>query len=111
MKAPSIPQERHYSDGSELIPAEVAARERREESEPPNEPKPKVQAEQEDSKTANAVRGYTVDQEGLVNNYATPPATYPARYPTAKQQRRYLVWGAIALLFVSGLIGLSFMVS
>jgi hypothetical protein len=102
--------ERRYSDGSELIPAEVAVREQREGSEPPNEPLPKIQQEEVDS-PVNTTGGYTVDQEGLVNNYATPPETYKADYPTPKQQSRYLFWGLIAFLFVAGLIGLSFTLS
>lgn len=111
MANPATTTQKHYSDGSELIPAEVAAHERREGSQLPNELLSKIQEEHRDADTPNTIKGYTVDQEGLVNNYATPPATYEARYPTPRQQRRYLFWGAIALLFVSGLIGLSFVIS
>ena len=102
--------EQHYSDGSELIPAEVAAREQREGSEPPNKPLPKIEQEKADL-LINTTGGYTVDREGLVNNYANPPETYEADYPTSRQQNRYLFWGIIALLFVTGLIGISFIIS
>ena len=114
MNTPNTPTntlERHYSDGSELIPAEVAARKRREGSEPPNQPLPKIQEEQNNSDLPSTTSGYTVDQEGLVNNYATPPETYEANYPTPQQQRNYLLWGLAAILFLGGLIWLSFLVS
>lgn len=65
----------HYSDGSELIPAEVKAREQREGNEPPNEPiaEEKAATEGPDVKTT---KGYTVDRMGLVNNYPTTPDMY-----------------------------------
>jgi hypothetical protein len=65
----------NYSDGSELIPAEVNARAQREGNEPPNRPpaKENAAAQQPDVKTT---KGYTVDQQGLVNNYPTTPDMY-----------------------------------
>ena len=60
----------NYSDGSELIPAEVNARQEREGNEPEQQPEIK------------SPKGYTVDRMGLVNNYPTTPDIY------AQKQRR-----------------------
>lgn len=38
------------------------------------------------------------DEEGILNNYAVEPEIYKARYPSAKQQRRYISLRA-AILF------------
>jgi hypothetical protein len=76
----------HRSDGSELIPAEVQANTRNDESKLLNEP---------------LVAGYTVDDEGITNNYALEPAMYLAEYPSPKQQQRYALQGAVAILFVA----------
>ncbi|MBF2037097.1 MAG: chlorophyll A-B-binding protein [Leptolyngbyaceae cyanobacterium T60_A2020_046] len=70
------------SDGSELKPAEVAARAQREGSEPPNE----VPTENREAQGRDRLRttdGYTVDQEGLVNNYPVTPPAY------VQQQQRF----------------------
>jgi hypothetical protein len=44
---------------------------------------------------------YTVNNEGLLNNYAIEPPVYPAEYPSPNQQQRYALQGAIAALFVA----------
>ncbi|NEP59076.1 MAG: ssl1498 family light-harvesting-like protein [Symploca sp. SIO2G7] len=103
--------ERSYSDGSELIPAEVAARSLREDSLPPNTPAPQENAEQLDSPTPNTTGGYTVDQEGLINNYATTPEMYEANYPSPHKQHKYFIQGAIAIFFVSLLVSVAFVIS
>jgi hypothetical protein len=79
------------SDGSELIPAEVQANTRQ---------------EKETGKSLNQPleRGYTRDDEGIVNNYAIEPEMSKAKYPSSKQQRRYLLLGAAAILFVALII-------
>lgn len=79
------------SDGSELIPAEVQAN-AREAAEPLG-------------------TGYTVDDEGIVNNYAIEPKMSESEYPSPKQQRRYLFLGAAAILFVALAIWIAFAVS
>jgi hypothetical protein len=84
---------RQHSDGSELIPAEVQANKR---AEGMGTPPP---------------AGYTVDEEGLVNNYATEPQMSEAKYPSPEKQRRYIFQGAIALLFVALTVWLAFAVS
>lgn len=87
---------RHHSDGSELIPAEVQAKMRRNDRQ---------------LQDASLVDGYTVDDEGLLNSYAIEPATYFAEYPTPKQQRRYIFQGAMATLLVTLTVLTAFSVS
>lgn len=84
------------SDGSELIPSEVQATTRREGTQSPNQPLP---------------LGYTVDDEGLSNNYAIEPDMSSAEYPSPKQQQRYIFWGAGAILFVTIIVMIAFIVS
>ncbi|EAZ92000.1 photosystem II assembly protein Psb34 [Crocosphaera chwakensis] len=48
---------------------------------------------------------------GLTNTYAIEPKSYYAQYPAPYQQRRYLVQGAIATLFVTGLVAVSAIIS
>ena len=44
---------------------------------------------------------YTTDSEGILNNYASEPATYVATYPSDTEQQRYALQGAIAILLVT----------
>ena len=46
----------------------------------------------------------TINQEGLLNNYASETPVYYAEYPNQDQQRRYAFQGAIAILFVNFLV-------
>lgn len=87
---------RHYSDGSELIPAEVQAKMRRNGGQLTDVP---------------LVAGYTVDGEGLINAYATDPAMHFNGYPMPEQQRRYVLQGAIAALLVAVTVFTAFSVS
>jgi hypothetical protein len=64
------------SDGTELIPAEVQANIRHEDGSPLHEP---------------LGAGYTVDDEGIVNNYALESEMSKAEYPSPKQQQRYIL--------------------
>ena len=98
------------SDGSELIPAEVAARQRREGNLPPNAPNP-MQSGKPRENSINTTRGYTVDDQGLANNYASTPPVYKAEYPSPEQQRSYVIWGIIAGVFVLSLAGVALFVS
>ncbi len=84
------------SDGSELIPAEVQVNIRKKSSESLNEP---------------LGTGYRVDDEGIVNNYAIEPEMYDAKYPSQKQQRRYVFLGVAASLFVALTTWIAFMAS
>jgi hypothetical protein len=79
----------HHSDGSELIPAEVQAHIRHNDA-------PSI----DDSASA----GYTIDNEGLLNNFAIEPKLSAAEYPDPQQQRRYIFLGAGAALFILLLI-------
>jgi hypothetical protein len=80
----------HHSDGSELIPSEAPA---------------------ELSSQDNLTAGYTKDDEGLINNYALEPAMTKAKYPTPKQQVRYLFWGLGAIVLIGVLFLIVFAVS
>lgn len=84
------------SDGSELIPAEVQAKKRQETSKSLNEP---------------LGGGYTVDERGIVNNYAIEPEMSESEYPSPKQQRRYIFLGVAALLLVAVAVWIAFAVS
>lgn len=46
----------------------------------------------------------TVNEEGLLNNYATEPKVYYAAFPSSEQRRNYALQGAIATLFVTALV-------
>ncbi len=47
---------------------------------------------------------------GILNNYAKEPEMYYATYPSLFQQQRYALQGAIATLFVTALVLVSFAV-
>ncbi len=84
------------SDGSELIPAEVQARRHRDGSQLLNMP---------------LATGYTLDDEGMMNNYAIQPGMSLAEYPSPEQQQRYIFQGAVAVLFVALTLMTAFAVS
>jgi len=86
----------HTSDGSELIPAEVRAGTREE-------------INQRQNKSLKA--GYTVDDEGIMNNFAAEPNTSLANYPSPEQQKRYIFLGIGATLLVTILLAIAFTVS
>ena len=53
----------------------------------------------------------TVNEDGILNNYAPKTSVYYAEYPAVWEQRRYAVQGAMATLFVGLLILASVAVS
>ena len=53
----------------------------------------------------------TVNEEGVLNNYAPTTRVYYAEYPAVWEQRRYATQGAAAALFVGLLIATSLVVS
>ncbi|MGB3655196.1 MAG: hypothetical protein WBA41_28875 [Rivularia sp. (in: cyanobacteria)] len=61
-------QEDHYDRG--IIPAETAARREREKGNYKDTP------DKEEDASLDTSEGYTVDKEGLVNNYAVEPEMY-----------------------------------
>jgi hypothetical protein len=54
---------------------------------------------------------YTVDETGVMNNYAVEPHIYFAVYPSVEQQRQYIYQGALALLLVTTTLLTAFAVS
>ena len=50
----------------------------------------------------------TTTQDGLLNNYAAEPPVYYAEFPSPEQQQQYALQGAIASLFVLGLVLVAF---
>ena len=48
---------------------------------------------------------------GVLNNYAVEPQVTYEEYPAVYEQRRYLLQGAIASLFVTAIVLVSFAVS
>jgi hypothetical protein len=46
----------------------------------------------------------TINESGILNNYATEPQLYYAEYPNQEQQNRYKLQGAIATLIVTTLV-------
>ena len=89
----------HHSDGSELVPAEVQANEHRDNQ------------NAGDPVQSSAIPGSTINDEGLLNNFAVEPKIYPSEYPSRPQQRRYIYWGIAATLLVTSLILISTFVS
>ncbi|MBW4564422.1 MAG: ssl1498 family light-harvesting-like protein [Mojavia pulchra JT2-VF2] len=53
----------------------------------------------------------TINEDGVLNNYATEPQMYYAEYPAIWQQRKYLLQSAFATLIVSTLVLVAFSVS
>ncbi|MBE9008321.1 ssl1498 family light-harvesting-like protein [Fortiea sp. LEGE XX443] len=53
----------------------------------------------------------TVNEDGILNNYATEPQIYYAEYPTIWEQRQYVLQGAVATVFVTALVLFAFAVS
>ncbi|WP_365939914.1 ssl1498 family light-harvesting-like protein [Moorena sp. SIO3I8] len=53
----------------------------------------------------------TVDETGVLNNYAPETEIYYADFPTPEQQRNYISQGAIASFLVSLLILTAFGIS
>ncbi len=53
----------------------------------------------------------TVNEAGILNNYANEPKMYYAGYPNQEQQRQYAVQGAFATLIVTTLVLVALSVS
>ncbi len=95
----STAKQPHHSDGSELVPAEVQVNERH------------ADRKAGDSTQTSAIPGSTLDDEGLINNFAVEPKVYPSEYPSPRQQRQYIYWGIAAVLLVAFLVVISTFVS
>ncbi|GAX46199.1 hypothetical protein NIES4075_72200 [Tolypothrix sp. NIES-4075] len=46
----------------------------------------------------------TINEDGVLNNYATEPQMYYAEYPAIWEQRKYVVQGVFAALIVTTLV-------
>jgi hypothetical protein len=46
----------------------------------------------------------TINEAGVLNNYASEPKIYYAQYPKQEQQRQYALQGAFGILLVTTLI-------
>ncbi|MEA5573303.1 photosystem II assembly protein Psb34 [Calothrix sp. UHCC 0171] len=53
----------------------------------------------------------TVNEDGVLNNYATEPTMYYAEYPAIWEQRQYAIQAAFATLLVTTLVLVSLSVS
>jgi hypothetical protein len=53
----------------------------------------------------------TVNEEGILNNYASEPKVYYAQYPNQYEQRQYALQGAFAALLLTTLVLVAFAVS
>jgi hypothetical protein len=53
----------------------------------------------------------TVNEDGVLNNYATEPQVYCAEYPAIWEQRKYVLQGVFATLIVTTLVLVGFSVS
>jgi hypothetical protein len=87
----------HHSDGHELIPAEIPLMELSDTARQSSEYVP--------------MPGATQDDEGLLNNFAVEPVIYSSEYPSPQQQKRYILMGVGATLFVVTLTLIAFFVS
>ncbi|AFY57487.1 hypothetical protein Riv7116_5089 [Rivularia sp. PCC 7116] len=84
------------SDGSELIPAEIQANTSFDNNRLPNTP---------------LSSGYTVNDEGIIDNYATEADISLTDYPSPKQQKHYIFLGAGAMLLVTTTLLIAFAAS
>ncbi|MEA5581454.1 ssl1498 family light-harvesting-like protein [Nodularia harveyana UHCC-0300] len=53
----------------------------------------------------------TIDETGVLNNYASEPQMYYASYPNQEQQRKYTMQAAFATLIVTTIILVALSVS
>ena len=51
------------------------------------------------------------DENGIINNFAKEPKMYYADAPSSQEQRKYLVWGAIAGIVVVASVFVAVVVS
>jgi len=93
------PESFHRSDGSELVPAEVQVNSCHDEH------------DEGASSEMFVVPGSTIDDEGLINNFAVEPKAYPSEYPSPREQRRYIYWAIAATFLVVTLVLISKSVS
>ncbi|MGC9505408.1 photosystem II assembly protein Psb34 [Baaleninema sp.] len=50
---------------------------------------------------------YTEEDGGRLNNFAVEPKMYAAEPPTKKEQRNYIIFGALAAALVAGVVAVA----
>ena len=107
------PDNYHFSDGSELIPSEVAAK-GIPERETPLTPHSEMFAGEEDKQipsTPNVEPAYRVTDGGLINAYPVSPPMYRIDPLSESQFNRYLLGFGLAANFAIGLVVLAEFIS
>ena len=51
------------------------------------------------------------DENGIINNFAKEPQMYYAQAPSNREQKGYLLWGAIASIVIAGSVFTAIVVS
>ena len=51
------------------------------------------------------------DENGIINNFAKEPQMYYAEAPSTKEQKGYVLWGAIASVVIAGSVFTAIVVS
>lgn len=51
------------------------------------------------------------DEHGILNNFAKEPAMYYAEAPNSKEQRNYVIWGALASVLVIASVATAVIIS
>lgn len=54
---------------------------------------------------------YIEDDGGRLNNFAIEPKMYEAKPPSASEKRNYAILGAVASVFVVGIVAVAYVVS
>ena len=50
---------------------------------------------------------YTEEEGGILNNFAREPQMYTADEPTAGEKKNYLVFGALAVALIGGVMAVA----
>jgi len=92
---PDYLEKENLSDGSELVPAEVEARSQREDG----TPQTSSGVNMSNNQPLNTQKGFAIDRNGLVNNYAVTPEPYLQEEPRFGFTRFAERWnGRLAML-------------
>lgn len=54
---------------------------------------------------------YTTEDGGRLNNFANEPKVYQAEPPNKNQKRNYIIWGALAIILLGGVVAIAFYAS
>ncbi|MCC0176523.1 ssl1498 family light-harvesting-like protein [Waterburya agarophytonicola K14] len=50
---------------------------------------------------------YTEEEGGILNNFAREPKMYTAEEPTSSEKKNYLVYGALAVALIGGVMAVA----